>query len=804
MSASPTRKAMRRWRMPVAAVIVWIAAAAATLHPQAAAVVAATAWTAAVLALAAALAARAASKGRRATGGPKGLWLAAVVLGFAAAGVASTGVALAAPTMQEVQQRVPAGRSVEAEIIVTGKVERRGTSEWAFDAVALSVATGDPAVPGPGTVTVGIVIADADRDVLPELDVGARVRLTAVASQPYPGDRATLVLRARGQPVILRPPTGLLAVASELRSGLVAAVNGLPDPGRTLIPGLAVGDTRLVTADLETAMTASSLSHLTAVSGANCALVVGVAYVLAAALGLRRGARTIVSLIALSGFVVLVTPEPSVVRAGVMAAVAMLAVILGRSGIGLAVLSLAVVTLLALDPWLSTSLGFALSAVATGSLLVLAPPLAVGLSRALPGSLALILSVPIAAQIACGPLLVLIQPTVPLYGVIANVLAAPAAPVATIIGLLACLSPMIPLVQSGLTALAWVPAAWIAAIAETASALPGSQSPWMGGLGGLLTLAAAGGAVWVLVAIRPRRRGAVGALRLISGLALALVLGIVSGTTALRTLAGPLTLPGAWSVIACDIGQGDAILVRSDGEVALVDTGPDPVALGACLDRVGVDRIDLLVLTHFDIDHTGGVEAVVGRVGTVIHGPLDGASAARVRSALVAGGAVVREVHQGVGGRLGEASWRTLWPRQDSPAFPPGNDTSVVIDVQGAGIPSMLLLGDLSAAPQRALVADGVLADSYDLVKVAHHGSADQHVPLYDGVDAAAALITVGRENRHGHPREDILHALAATGTTVARTDEDGLVALWLDDDRLRIFRDAGRAASEGTVGGDR
>ncbi|WP_218869574.1 ComEC/Rec2 family competence protein [Microbacterium sp. AK009] len=790
--------------MPGAAVLTWIAAAVATLYPCAASAIAGVTWTATAVLLVSVAGARASSR-RRIHGRRAGsLWCTAVALGMVAAAVASTHVALASPAAREAQERVPVGRSVEAEVLVTGKVERRGAAEWAFDAVALSLETGEHAPSGAGAVAVSVVLADSDRDVLPELDVGARVRLAGVADRPFAGDRAALVLRASTTPVVIRPPTGILAVASDLRSGLVAAVSGLPDPGRALIPGLAVGDTRLVTEELETAMTKSSLSHLTAVSGANCALVVGVAYLLGAALGLRRGARTMLALAALGGFVVLVTPEPSVVRAGVMAAVAMLAVLLGRSGIGLAVLSLAVVSLLALDPWLSISLGFALSVVATGSLLVLAPPLAAGLARVLPAPLALILSVPIAAQIACGPLLVLVQPTIPLYGVLANVLAAPAAPVATIVGLLACLSPMIPLLQSGLAALAWIPAAWIAAVAETASALPAAEAPWIGGIGGLLTLAAAGAAVWVLVAVRPRRRGALRALRLTSGLALALTLGIVSGTTALRTLAGPLTLPGAWDVIACDIGQGDAVLVRSAGSVALVDTGPDPVALGACLDRVGVNRIDLLVLTHFDIDHTGGVDAVVGRVGTVIHGPLDGASAARVRSALVTGGADVQEVHQGTSGRLGDATWRTLWPRRNSPAFPPGNDASVVLDVHGAGIPSVLLLGDLSAAPQRALVDDGVLSDSYDLVKVAHHGSADQHVPLYDDVDAAAALITVGQGNRHGHPREDILRALAATGTAVARTDEDGLVALWLDDDRLRIFRDGGRAAPERPVGGAR
>lgn len=797
-------EALRRSRMPVAVVLVWIAAGVSTLHPHLAPAISGCTWAAAVLTLLTAALRRGVSRSRRPARSYGRLWLSVLALGLAAGAVASTNVAVTAPTVHQVLERLPPGQQVVAEVLVTGKVERRGSSDWAFDAVALSLTGGDGESVATEAVATQVVIGDADRTALPALDVGARVALAAVAAAPRAGDRAALVLRVSRPPVMIRPPTGVLAVASELRTGLVAAVAGLPDPGRALIPGLAVGDTRLVTDDLEASMTASSLSHLTAVSGANCALVVGAAYLLAGAVGFGRGARTGAALVCLGGFVLLVTPEPSVVRAGLMAAVAMLAVVLGRSGIGLAVLSLAVVILLALDPWLSTSLGFALSVVATASLLVLAPPLAAGLARALPASLALLLSVPIAAQIACGPLLVLIEPTVPIYGVLANVLAAPAAPVATIVGLAACLTPMFPLVQSGLAAFAWVPAAWIAGVADTASLLPGAQSPWVDGLPGLVALAVAGGGVWIIIAVRPRRRGRIRVLRLVSGLALAVGIGVICGTTALRTVAGPLTLPTDWSVLACDIGQGDAVLIRSAGAVALVDTGPDPADLRACLDRVGVERIDLLVLTHFDIDHTGGIDAVVGHVDTVIHGPLDGASGARVRDTLVAGGASVREVHQGTSGRLGTATWRTLWPRRDSPAFPAGNDASVVIDVAGARLPRMLLLGDLSAAPQRALIADEVLADRYDVVKVAHHGSADQHLPLYAQVGAAAALITVGLHNPHGHPREEVLDALTATGTVITRTDQDGLIALSLEGDRLRIFRDGGAADSDGSVGGAR
>ncbi|WP_366557265.1 ComEC/Rec2 family competence protein [Pseudonocardia sp. SCN 73-27] len=135
----------------------------------------------------------------------------------------------------------------------------------------------------------------------------------------------------------------------------------------------------------------------------------------------------LVALLVLVGFVVLVTPEPSVVRAAAMSAIGILALGFGRLTVGIAVLAAAVTALLIADPWLCRSLGFALSTAATAALLVLARPLADGLGRWMPRPLALALAVPTSAQLACGPLIVLIDPHVPLLGVAANLLADPAA-----------------------------------------------------------------------------------------------------------------------------------------------------------------------------------------------------------------------------------------------------------------------------------------------------------------------------------------------------------------------------------------
>ena len=550
-----------------------------------------------------------------------------------------------------------------------------------------------------------------------------------------------------------------------------------------------MGDTLGVEDAVDDAMKTASLSHLTAVSGANCAIVVGLAFLLAAACGARRGVRVAVGAASLGGFVLLVTPEPSVVRAATMAGVAMLALLLGRRGAGLAVLALAVGLLLVLDPWLSLSLGFALSVGATAALLVLAPPLARGLARFLPRVVAMGLAVPLAAQIVCGPLIVLISPGVPVYGVVANLLAAPAAPAATVLGLAACLAAPLPWLQAGLVALAWVPSAWIAATAELVAGLPAPSLPWPADLPGVLSLGAAGAALTVAL-LPPSRRRIARLLRGAGIVAVTIGAGVAAGSVAIAAIVVPLTTPQDWRIAMCDVGQGDAVLVRSAGRAMLVDTGPEPRATAACLDRLGIARIDVLVLTHFDLDHVGGLDALAGRAHLVLHGPLGDAHDERDLVDLRA--AEVVEAHAGMAGTVGAATWRILWPAPSG--IPPGNDASVVLEVSGSDVPRTVLLGDLGADAQRALLASGTLHPPYRVVKFAHHGSADQDGALYDAIGADLALIPVGVDNDYGHPRDDALALLAGDGTTAARTDRDGLVLVGLADDgvRLTVWRERG------------
>ncbi|WP_295851980.1 ComEC/Rec2 family competence protein [uncultured Microbacterium sp.] len=706
--------------------------------------------------------------------------LAVVAVALACSAAAAGTVATAGSTRAQIEAlEADGGRHLEVELTVTGRIDGSPDGGAWFDAVATRVRAGTLAVTG--TVPARALVDAEGRSALGAASMGSEVRLTGRAVPSDPGERAALVVRASSIESA-STPAGVWAFFEGLRDGLVASTRGLPQPGAGLVPGLAVGDTSSLDPGTEAAMNASSLSHLTAVSGANCAIVVGAAFALLAFCGATRGGRVAGAMLVLAAFVALVTPEPSVIRAAAMAAVAMLALALGRPAIGVAVLSLAVTVLLVVDPWLSRSLGFALSAAATGALLVLARPLAGGLERWMPRALALALAVPTSAQLVCGPLIVLIDPHVPLLGVAANLVADPAAAPATIAGALACIAPF-PWLRDGLTALAWLPAAWIAAVAHTTAAVSAQNLPWPGGPVGAALLAGVGAAVGIAV-VRPHRLPRITA---ISSLAVAVVVGLVLGQTAVRTVAGPLTVPVAWQVAMCDVGQGDATLWRSGDAVALVDTGPEPEALTRCLQTFGVDHLALVVLTHFDLDHVGGSAAVMGRVDLVVHGPPDEAADRRLLDRFSQAGARVQGATNGMTGALGDTRWQALGP---APNAEPGNDASVAIDVAGPGFPRTLLLGDLGEQAQSAL-RRRVDVPRVRAVKVSHHGSADQDAALYRALHPAVGLIGVGADNDYGHPTAKLLGILTALGTTAARTDRDGALAVWIDEEgRLTLWRE--------------
>lgn len=751
-------------RLAAPAVVAWIAVGVLIGHPELLIVSAVALWLAAVVGVTMAVALGARSR--------------SITVGIALACAAAALLVSVAAVRQPQRQPEFLADAAQSGRFVTATVET-------------SQATGSPGEPFTATLrslNVGerrfsanvpvLVFVD---DPLGSVGIGSTLKLRGTVSMTDPADSAALLFFTDRGPTVVEEPPWVLDWANELRATFRGSAAALPGSGGDLLPGLAIGDTSAVSPRLDTAMKATSLSHLTAVSGANCAVLIAIVMLAGAALGIPRGCRVAASVVILLGFVVLVTPEPSVLRAAAMATLVLGALLAGRPLRGVPTLALACLVILAVDPWLSRSYGFILSVLATGGLLVLAGPLTRVLRRWLPLWLAAVIAIPLSAQLACQPVLILLSPSIPTYGVLANLLAEPAAPIATVLGLLACaLLPLLP--GPGLAAahLAWVPSAWIAAVAEFLAGLPGASIPWAQGAIGV---AAAVLVVVLLLGAIPFRAGGRErrwrrASRIGLGLVVAGYLGIAGGDAARQQL----SRPGDWQIAMCDIGQGDAVLVRSGGRVALIDAGPDVTLLKHCLDTLGIGRLDLLVLTHYDIDHVGGAAAVLGRVDSVLVGPPDGSPASELAEGFAKNGAIVSEVSQGVSGLLGDLRWDVLWPRSPLRGVLPGNDASVTLRFAGAGgctsgCLSSIFLGDLGREPQALLMAANRLGRA-DVVKVAHHGSSDQNPRLYAVLAAKIGLIGVGADNGYGHPTDSLLRVLAEQGTLAVRSDIQGMALL--------------------------
>jgi competence protein ComEC len=313
-------------------------------------------------------------------------------------------------------------------------------------------------------------------------------------------DRVVGVLVADASARTERGPGGVHRWVDAVRSSARAVVGQVPGDAGAMLLGVALGDTARVDAGLSDALAVAGLTHLVAVSGAHFAILGALVAAAASACRLPTAARAGAVLLAGVLLVLLVGPQPSVLRAAVMGVVSLVGLLAGRPSRAPAALASAVVVLLLVDPWLATELGFALSVAATAAIVLLGGAWAQRWATRLGRGLAAGLAVPLAAQLACGPVLLAARPGVGTYAVVANVLVAPAVGPATVLGVAAAL--LAPLWPAGALVLAHLGGAacwWVAAVGRTVAAAPGASIGWAPGWVGVLALAGASTAVAALL-----------------------------------------------------------------------------------------------------------------------------------------------------------------------------------------------------------------------------------------------------------------------------------------------------------------
>ncbi|MDO4791949.1 MAG: ComEC/Rec2 family competence protein [Buchananella hordeovulneris] len=652
---------------------------------------------------------------------------------------------------------------------------------------------------------------------LAELTLGQRLRVSGLARPARLAQRQLARVQVAVAPELLPA-----SPADSWRREATRAVRGAATS--PLVAGMGWGQRTDMPTRLVEQMRATSLTHLTAVSGTHLAVVLGAVALLA---GGPRWLRLALTGATAAAFVWLVGPTASVLRSATMAGIGLGSLALNRSVSTTGSLWLTATAMLLADPHNAADFSFALSLSATAGIVLWAPRVARPLSRFLPRWLALLAAVPVVASASTLPVAVLLNPTVPLYAVPANLLASPAVALVTVGTLLSlAASPW----QAGVifTWVADAAAAWIEHVAAFFAGLPGAGLPWPQGWGGaalaagLLASLVAG--VWAAQTRRGRalrvrlRRRAKRVAENLDGWASRAGRGAKLGAVGWGVLAVALLLAvglgawwiwqryqrmGQWEVYQCDVGQGSALLVRTQGSGAvLFDTGPQDGHVERCLREAGVERIDLLVLSHLHADHIDGVPAVLARVpvAQVLLGP--GVYPAHTYRWLVgqfeAAALPYRVPSLGEEGQLpGGVRWRVYGPSvqlgEASANNEEGmNNTSLVVGVDRAGL-DVLVPGDAEQALQAELVEqvgrlsppDGV----WDVAVVPHHGSANWDPALPGALRSPVAIISVGADNSYGHPVGKVSDGYARWGR-VYRTDQCGPIAL------------AARRDAEGEVAG--
>ncbi|MFI9273785.1 ComEC/Rec2 family competence protein [Kitasatospora sp. NPDC052896] len=554
---------------------------------------------------------------------------------------------------------------------------------------------------------------------------------------------------------------------------------------------------------------------------------------LAALLGVPLRVSALLGTVLTLAFVTLCRPDPSVLRAAATGLVGLLALATGRPRQAVPALAGGVLVLLLADPFLARSYGFLLSSLATLGLLTLGRRWTAALSaRGWPHHLAGAVAAAASAQALCAPAAVLLAPRVSLVGVPCNMLAELAVTPATLLGFgTLVVAPVWPAAARVLAELAALPTEWLAGVARFGAALPGAELAWTPGWPGAVTLSVAiAAACWAAPLLLPvparaavepgpvgcpesgspaaasrgtpaeagdhhpvsllrpaRRRPWWRGLLVVAVLTIALIVLLLRPPALVRIATG--WPPAGWRLVMCSVGQGDLVVLPvSDGvaevpdTAVVVDAGPDPAAADACLRGLGITRVALVVLTHFHADHSEGLPGVlrnraVGAVETTTLGTPPGEQARVLGWAAAAHVPVVRAVpgeHRTAGPGL---SWDVLWPAGPlGPATPGANNASIALLVRSAGL-RLALLGDLEPPAQAELLSHA-RPGPVDVLKVAHHGSANQDWALAEALHPRLALISAGLGNPYGHPAARTVDRLRALGATVLRTDRSGDLAV--------------------------
>lgn len=592
-----------------------------------------------------------------------------------------------------------------------------------------------------------------------------------------------------------RTTRSLTGLSSELRekiSSYIDRVSG-DHEGRALLKALLLGN-RNESGEFEESFRRAGLSHLMSVSGAHLAIVCGCIIYLMSKARFSKLASVVCSVIVGVGFAFITGLSPSTLRALWMYALAGCVFMFGRRKDGLHIVGLTVCILLLSTPHLAASIGFQLSVSAVTGILLFSRLIELWVRRIfffLPRFVHLALAVTFAAQGATLPIAVPVFESISIISPVANVLAGALTSLALSAGLAG--SALVLIVEPlGLLVLKCSVAicASIVSVAARCGALSWSSIDIKDSgmpLAFALCLVSLLALLYFLWPIPKNQRSLLSPkVRLFFQVVL-FILTIFFLIWALFPELPSVILPAQRStqtaadgVYILDVGQGDAILVRSKGRTALIDAGPDSAVLKTELRKLRVTKIDTLIFTHTHQDHLGGARGLEKSFGIKEIIVADGAEYDKDIKVVSRNLSVeVRTILAGDLVEVGEFDLTCLSPKisvYDSDA----NESCLVLFVDddeapGADYENILITGDAEAIT--VMQAIRRTQEQVEVFKVGHHGAfRSLNENLLVIMQPEKAVISVGRDNSYGHPKPDVLQLLNRFGIPYLRTDLAGTI----------------------------
>ena len=562
--------------------------------------------------------------------------------------------------------------------------------------------------------------------------------------------------------MVWRPEYVVERLRHGVRASFAAMLPGDRYPWAGILVALVIGDQRAIQGDLWTTFNRTGTTHLMSISGLHVTMVAALFGLLAGrvwrrvpALALRlpaQRAALLAGCLAAFFYVLLAGFAVPAQRTFYMLLVAALAMGSGRVIAPSRTLCLALLVVLLIDPWAVLAAGFWLSFGAVGVLLYVGAAV-VGEAVGWRERIRAWGVVQWAATLASLPILLLVFQQFSLVSPLANAVAIPV--VSFIVTPLALLAAVIPWWQ--IAALAHAVLGWLMVFLEWCAAWPVWQAPapplWAAVVAGL------GVAICLLPRGMPGR--------------------LLGAVLLLPAIFWPVARPAegeAW-VTVLDVGQGLAAIVRTREHTLIYDPGPLYSAESDAGQRVvvpylrslGIDTVDILMVTHLDSDHAGGTASVKSAlaVGEVVSSLGDaGTEPCRNGQNWVWNGVQLAVLHP---------------ETQDYGEKRKSNNLSCVLRIDAGGR-RMLLTSDIEARDEAALLQRDPAALKADVLLVPHHGSRTSSTPEFiAAVGASDVMIPVGYRNRFGHPKADVVARYEATGTRLWRTDRDGALRVALD-----------------------